>query len=149
MEDRLLLEQEMIRLSAAGWEIVSQSDTGFQVRQVHTVSGMAMVILVLLPTILGMLVALFSAVWASALFSLALVFGALLAIEHLTVAPKLLYMTANQLRAQAQNPNVARITPNGKGGYTCSACNGGVALDATTCKHCKKPLAATAAAYLA
>jgi hypothetical protein len=52
------------------------------------------------------------------------------------------------LGAPAPNPNVARITPNGTGGYLCSSCGGGVRPDATTCKHCQKPLYTPAATYI-
>jgi predicted amidophosphoribosyltransferase len=45
--------------------------------------------------------------------------------------------------------NVARVVPNGAGGFVCSACNGGVRSDATTCKHCQKPLITSAATYAA
>ena len=58
-----------------------------------------MAVLVVLPTILGVLAALVSAAWASALFSLALVCAALLALHHLTVAPQLLYVSVEQLRS--------------------------------------------------
>lgn len=43
--------------------------------------------------------------------------------------------------------NVARIVPNGAGGFTCSSCGGGVRTDATVCKHCQKPLFVGAATY--
>jgi predicted amidophosphoribosyltransferase len=43
---------------------------------------------------------------------------------------------------------VARIVPNGTGGFVCSACGGGVRADATECKHCKKPLFTPAATYI-
>lgn len=54
-----------------------------------------------------------------------------------------------ELPAVVAEPGVARIVPNGSGGYTCSACGGGVRADATTCKHCKKPLIVGAATYAA
>lgn len=43
---------------------------------------------------------------------------------------------------------VARIVPNGAGGFVCSACGGGVRADATECKHCHKPMFAPAATYI-
>lgn len=44
--------------------------------------------------------------------------------------------------------NVARITPNGTGGFVCSSCGGGVRSDATECKHCHKPMFTPAATYI-
>lgn len=53
------------------------------------------------------------------------------------------------LAQPAPDGAVARIMPNGSGGFTCSSCGGGVRSDAATCKHCRKPLITPAAAYAA
>ncbi len=44
--------------------------------------------------------------------------------------------------------DVARIVPNGAGGFVCSACGGGVRADATECKHCHTPIFRSAATYI-
>ena len=50
--------------------------------------------------------------------------------------------------AAAPALDVARIVPNGSGGYVCSLCQGGVREGATSCKHCGKPMFKPAATYM-
>lgn len=134
--DRELLDQELIRYTASGWQIVSQSESGFQVMLPHTVSNGAVGLLVIAPMVLGVLASLLgSIVFGSALFSLALVLAALLALHHLTKRPQLQYITAAQLRAGPSSASVVRDPATGV--MVCSICRTPSRTDATECAHCK------------
>jgi len=130
MEDRQLLDRELRRYTAGGWQIVSQTEHGFQVMAPHTVSGVAVFFLVVMPMMLGIFAALFSVPIGSGLLSLVLVFAALLALNHLTVRPKLLYISADQLRTPAS------IIRNADGVSMCSACWTPTRTEAGKCPNC-------------
>jgi len=130
MDDAQLLDQELRRLTVAGWQIVSQSERGFQVMMPHVVGSGVSTLLVIVPLGLGIFAALFSAVWGSMLFSLALVLAALLALDHIGHKPRLLYITADQLR---QPPTLVKA-PNSV--TVCPRCYRAVRPNAARCPDC-------------
>jgi len=134
LTSRQLLDREIVRYTSTGWQIVSQSESGFQVVLPHVVSAGMVALFVIAPMILGVLVSLFSVVFGTALFSLALLLAALLALDHLTKKPQLLYITADRLRALTP---AAVVTHNASGVTVCSVCQKPAQADATECAHCK------------
>lgn len=133
LTNRQLIDRALINYTAAGWQLVSQSESGFQVMLPHVVSTPAVVILVLLPILGGVFLSLVSAVFGTVLFWIAILFAALLALNHLTVRPKLLYITADQLRS----PVPATIQHSAQGVTVCSVCHTPTRSDATACNNCK------------
>jgi hypothetical protein len=134
LTDRQLIDRELTRYSAAGWQIVSQSESSFQVGQSHVVSSAAMVLLVAVPLGLGVFLSLFSVAVGTVLFWLALLCAILLTLDHLSARPKLLYITADQLRT----PTPASIEYNARGVIVCSVCQTPTRIDATACENCKR-----------
>ena len=132
LTNRQLLDRELIRYTVAGWQIVSQSESGFQVVQPHVVSANMVALFVISPNVIGVLASLFSVAFGSVLLSLAFVLAALLALDHLTARPKLLYITADQLR----NPLPTTIEHNSRGITVCSMCQRPARTDATVCGNC-------------
>ncbi len=133
MDDYQLIDQELRRLTAQGWQVASMSDHSAQVMQPHAVSGVGIALLVFTPVVLGMLAALVNALWGSALFSLALAFAALLALEHIGHRPSLIYITAEQLR----NPTPATAVRAPNGITVCSKCYRPIRGDASACPGCQ------------
>lgn len=106
MDDRTLIAQALIRYTEAGWEVVSLSNAGFQVKLAPVVNAGAAAMLVFTPALLGTAAALFSPLfipvaWSVALFGIALVFAALIVLHHMTQRPQLIYVTVDRLRAEA------------------------------------------------
>ena len=134
LTDRQLIDRELTRYSAAGWQIVSQSESSFQVSQSHVVSSVAMVLLVLAPFGLGVFLSLFSVAIGTVLLWLALLCAILLALDHLSARPKLLFITADQLRTLT----AASIEYNASGVIVCSVCQTPTRIDATACENCKR-----------
>jgi hypothetical protein len=134
LTDRQLLDRELVHFTAQGWQIVSQSDTAFQVVLPHVVDGALTAVFVVIPLILGVLVSLFSIPFGSALFWIALIIAALLMLGHFSARPKLLYITADQLRAPASSATVIRSATNGI--TVCSVSQKPARTDATACKNC-------------
>lgn len=98
MEDRQLIDTELARLTSAGWQVVSQTDHSAQVMYPHVVASALVAIFVFGPLLLGMFAALVSMSFAIALFWIAVISALLLALGHICARPKLLYITADQLR---------------------------------------------------
>jgi uncharacterized paraquat-inducible protein A len=132
-DDRALLQQEVARLTATGWQVVSQSDAGAQLRKPKEWSKAGVVLLVLLP-VLG--AALYGPLLYVAIGGLILVVA-----DYLIKKERSAYVTAEQVQQahQADREGVARVAPKGQG-FACSACGGAIREDATECKHCKKKL---------
>jgi hypothetical protein len=128
--DRRLMVRELTRLTAAGWQIVSRADGEFQVMYPHHISSVGMVLLVIAPLGLGAFVSLFSVATATVLFWLALLCAILLVLDHLSSRPKLLYITADQLRSPAT------IERTATGLSICSVCQSPTRADAVSCRVC-------------
>lgn len=132
-DDRVLLQQEVARLTGTGWQVVSQSEGGAQLRKPKEWSKAGVLLFVLLP-ILG-------AVLYGPLLYLAIGGLVLVAADYLIKKERTAYITAEQVGQahQAAREGVARVAPLGSG-FACSACGGAVREDAAVCKHCKKQL---------
>lgn len=140
-DDRQLLDREMAAYTQRGWMISSQGPTSFQATQQKQWNRAGVVLFVALPLLLGLF-------WLPG-FGIA-VFGLLLVVaDYLLKKETTKFVTLDDIRQAIANPGVARIQPNGSGGYTCSACGGGIREDAKVCKHCKKPLIVGAVVYAA
>ena len=134
LTDRQLMDRKLTEYTTAGWLIVSQSESSFQIVQPHVVSSVALTLLVLAPFGLGVFLSLFSVAIGTVLFWLALFFTILLVLDHLCARPKLLYMTADQLRTLTP----AFIEYNASGLTVCSACQTPTRTDAIVCRNCKR-----------
>ena len=134
LTDRQLMDRKLTEYTTAGWLIVSQSESSFQIVQPHVVSSVALTLLVLVPFGIGVFLSLFSVAIGTVLFWLALFFTILLVLDHLSARPKLLYMTADQLRTLTP----AFIEYNASGLTVCSACQTPTRTDAIVCRNCKR-----------
>lgn len=93
--DYSLLDQEIRRRTAEGWQIVSQTPEGVQFRQAKRWSGVGSVLFILLP-LLG------SVVLGPLGFGIA-VFGFIFVLlDYLVKKDRVAYVTADELRAVAQ-----------------------------------------------
>jgi hypothetical protein len=139
--DRELLTQAIANHTQAGWRITAQSDAGFQAILPRKWSPFLLAC-VLVFGLGGLL-------WLP-LFGIAVIALLIAAAMYLSGSDTQRYVSVGDLRQELANfqPNVARVVSNGSGGYTCSACGGGVRFEATSCKHCSKPLMTPAETYI-
>lgn len=130
LTDRQLIERELMRFTAAGWRIVSQTETAFQVMYPDAAESALVAIFVVAPLFLGILVSFGSVAFGAVLFWIALIAAALIALGHLCARPKLLYMTADQLRKPAQIDHTMR------GVTICSRCSQPTSTKNASCLTC-------------
>lgn len=98
LTDRQLIDRELIAYTAAGWKVVSQSETAFQVAEQKVINSVVAVFLVILPLILGSFAFLVYAPLGQLLFGLAFVCLIIILLDFFGSRPKLVYMTAEQIR---------------------------------------------------
>jgi hypothetical protein len=132
MDDRTLIGRALVDYTRQGWQMVNLSNAGIQLKKEHHVGSGTVGAFVALPVMLGVFAALISVAWGTALFSLALVFGALIALNHMTVPPQLMYITMDQLRS----PQPAQVVRDHVGLTVCSVCLSPVRSDAKSCHRC-------------
>lgn len=101
LSDRQILDQELIRYSAAGWKVVSQSESSFQVVEQRVLNSTALAIFVFVPAILGMIVYVLFPFIGQAVVGFAIVCSILIMVDFFSKKSKLLYITAEQLRNRA------------------------------------------------
>lgn len=96
--DRQLIDQELMRYSAAGWRILSQTENSFQVIEQRTLNSLAIAIFVFVPAILGMIAYVLFPIVGQPMIGFAVVCAILITVDFLSRKAKLLYITAEQLR---------------------------------------------------
>lgn len=147
--DRDLLDKEISDYTRAGWRLMSQTETAFQVLKPKEWSQAGLALFVFLPALGGVILLAFlsplsSSLW-NLLFGVALlgflgVFGAYAAKND-----ELRYITVQNLRNAAaldafHASGKAQIVKDPKGQTLCSACRKTIRTDATTCKHCQRQI---------
>ena len=136
-----LLQQEIIRYTQQGWQVLTQTATTAQLKKPKHWNQAGLVLFVLLPLLGGLF---WHPLWAVPTFGVLLILA-----DYLMKKEKLVYLTADGMRSAQQATiasNVARVQ-RGPDGWTCSACGGNVREDAAVCKDCKRRLFVPSAAY--
>lgn len=132
-DDRAYLQQEVARLTGQGWQVVSQSDAGVQLRKPKEWSKAGVVLFVFLP--------LLAALFYGPLLFVAIGGLILVAADYVIRKERTTYLTIEHMRQARQiaREGVARVVPKDSG-FACSACGGAIRENATECKHCKRKL---------
>ena len=136
VDDRALLDNEIRRRTAQGWQIVSQTPESVQFKRRAGSSP--------IPWATGAAVCLGLALVVYALFWLGVVVCLVMAaIAALSGKDEVAYVTVADLRGQAAKIAGGAVMKIDQGSVTvCSACGGAVRPQATFCKHCKQPFSA-------
>jgi hypothetical protein len=137
-DDGQLMQQEIARLTAQGWQVVSQTETGAQLKKQKEWNKAGLLLFVALPLV--------GVIFFGAVFLYVAIFGLLIVVaDYLFKKEQLRFLTAADLRAGAavarartEQPFVERLS---NGGTVCSRCRQYVPATATECKHCKIALA--------
>lgn len=97
-ENRQLLEQEIARFTARGWQIVNQTDTAIQLKKPKEWSQLGLT-LAFLGVSFGLILLLIDASLGSCLFSLGIILLILSVIDYLAKKEKTIYFTVDDIKA--------------------------------------------------
>lgn len=97
--DRQLLDREIAAYTTAGWQIVSQSESGFQIAQPKKLNPIGMALFVMLPALVGCLAFFVSAIYGIGILVLAGVGLLIVLADYAVKKPELRYITVDQIRA--------------------------------------------------
>jgi len=108
LTDRQLLDKELAAYTAAGWRIVSQTDSGFQAAAPKKLNPVGMAVFVITPGVLSLIALLIAPAWGVLLGIVTVLGFALVVADYAVKKPTLTYVTADGLRVRTTAPKQRR-----------------------------------------